>query len=65
MEKSFVVRPLHAWWITYKGKCIVSINQRTIEDLGWKFGEAVAITIEDGKIIIEKINKEDNNGEKI
>jgi len=65
MEKSFVVRPLQAWWITYKGKCIVSINQQTIEDLGWKFGEAVKITVEDGKIIIEKLNKEDNNGEKV
>ena len=64
MEKSFVVRPLDPWW-RGKGKCIVSINQQTIKDLGWVFGEAVEITIEDGKIIIEKINKEDSNGEKV
>jgi len=65
MEKSFVVRPLQAWWITYKGKCIVPINEETIEGLGWSFGEPVEITVEDGKIIIEKLNKEDNNGEKV
>ena len=64
MEKSFVVRPLAPWWRD-KGKCIVPINQQTIKDLGWAFGEAVEIIIEDGTIIIEKINKEDNNGEKI
>ena len=64
MEKSFVVRPLDPWWRD-KGKCIVPVNQQTIKDLGWKFGEAVEITIEDGKIIIEKLNKEDNNGEKV
>ena len=64
MEKSFVVRPLDPWW-RERGKCMVLVNQQTIKDLGWKFGEAVEITIEDGKIIIEKINKEDNNGEKV
>ena len=64
MEKSFVVRPLDPWW-RERGKCMVLVNQQTIKDLGWKFGEAVEITIEDGKIIIEKLNKEDNNGEKI
>ena len=64
MEKSFVVRPLDPWW-RERGKCMVLVNQQTIKDLGWKFGEAVEITIEDGKIIIQKINKEDNNGEKV
>ena len=64
MEKSFVVRPLDPWW-RERGKCMVLINQQTIKDLGWKFGEAVEITIEDGKIIIEKLNKEGNNGEKV
>ena len=65
MEKTFIVRPLHAWWITYKGKCIVPISEEKIQSLGWKFGEPVEIKIEDGKIIIEKRNKEDNNGKKI
>ena len=64
MEKSFVVRPLDPWW-RERGKCMVLVNQQTIKDLGWKFGEAVEITIKDGKIIIEKLNKEDNNGEKV
>ena len=37
-------------WLYYNGK----MDQQSIEDLGWVFGEAVEITIEDGKIIIKK-----------
>ena len=57
MERSFVVRPLGAWWITYKDKYMLTIKQDTIEALGWQSGQPVEITIEDGKIIIKKLDK--------
>ena len=57
MERSFIVRPLEAWWITYKEKYMLAINQETIESLGWKPGQPVEITTEDGKIIIKKVTK--------
>ena len=55
MEKSFVVRSLDPWWKD-KGKCIVPIDQQTIKDLGWKFGEAVEIKVEGDKIVIKKLD---------
>jgi bifunctional DNA-binding transcriptional regulator/antitoxin component of YhaV-PrlF toxin-antitoxin module len=57
MERSFVVRPLRAWWITYKDKYMLTINEKTIEELGWSDGQPVEIEIEDGKIIIKKLDK--------
>jgi len=65
MERSFIVRPLEAWWITYKEKYMVTIDQTTVESLGWKPGQPVEIVAEDGKIIIKKLEQEDSNGEKV
>jgi bifunctional DNA-binding transcriptional regulator/antitoxin component of YhaV-PrlF toxin-antitoxin module len=57
MERSFIVRPLQTWWITYKEKYMLAIKQETIESLGWEPGQPVEITVEDGKIIIKKLDK--------
>ena len=56
MEKGFITRPLHAWWITYKNRYMLTIKQETIEKLGWRSGQPVEITIEDGKIVIKKLD---------
>ena len=57
MEKTFIVRPLHAWWITYKNKYMLTISQELIKELGWDAGQPVEIIVEDGKIIIKKLDK--------
>ncbi len=56
MERSFIVRPLEAPWITYEDRCMVTLKQDTIDKLGWKPGQAVEITIEDDKIVIKKLD---------
>ena len=57
MERSFIVRPLAAWWITYKDKYMLTIKQDTIEALGWKSGQPVEIKVEGDKIVIKKLDK--------
>mgnify|MGYP003115950073 CR=1 FL=1 len=56
MERSFIVKPLQAWWITYKEKYMLTIKQETIESLGWEPGQPVEIKVEGDKIIIKKLD---------
>ena len=57
MERSFIARPLAAWWITFKDKYMLTIKQDTIEALGWRSGQPVEIKVEGDKIVIKKLDK--------